>query len=270
MDGTAYLPKHRDEATSAITISVVLAGRGPVKTSNGSSSSGGSGVGMAERQGHEAPADGGENPAARGSVPRWPIHLQAAPPRGTAGPELERIGSSPVGGAADGGEGGAATAEAQAPPPRTLPLGEGDCLFFNGRAFVHWRDYADGYPAGPDRCATPSDMGTCPPPPRPSLRARAPLTDSSACPWRVLCHPAEPPRRAAHPPQPTRSSRCCCCTTWTPPSRWRTARQWRRAPRPQAAAAAARCAHCRSPGARTRQQTAVAAAAAAATPLPLP
>jgi hypothetical protein len=184
MDGTAYLPKHRDEATSAITISVVLAGRGPVATSNGSSSGssgsssggGGSGVGMAERQGHEAPADGGENAAARGSVPRWPIHLQAAPPRGTAGPELERIGSSPVGGAADGGEGGAATAEAQAPPPRTLPLGEGDCLFFNGRAFVHWRDYADGYPAGPNRCATLSDMawhGTSvrqlpPPPPFPA------------------------------------------------------------------------------------------------------
>ena len=97
MDETAYLPKHRDEATSTLTITAVI--RAEIGDDNSSS---------------------------------WPIYLQPPP-------------------AADG-----------AAEPVAIDLALGDCLFFNGRDFLHWRDYTDGHPTGPDRA--------------PSVRPRAAFT----------------------------------------------------------------------------------------------
>ena len=92
MDETAYLPKHRDEATSEFTITVVL------------------------RADTSSPSGGAVTSAS------WPIHLQQPPSDSAAAPE-----------------------------PVTLALGLGDCLFFNGRDFLHWRNYIDGHQTGPDR-----------------------------------------------------------------------------------------------------------------------
>lgn len=96
MDETAYLPKHRDEATSEFTITAVL------------------------RADTSSPSGEGATSAS------WPIHLQQ-PPSGLAA----------------------------APEPVSIALGLGDCLFFNGRDFLHWRNYIDGHQTGPDREEAP-------------------------------------------------------------------------------------------------------------------
>jgi tetratricopeptide (TPR) repeat protein len=86
MDETAYLPKHRDEATSEFTITAVL--RAEVANLGGA----------------------GDRSTA------WPIHLQGPPTSNSTA----------------------------APDPLAIDLGVGDCLFFNGRDFLHWRHYTDG------------------------------------------------------------------------------------------------------------------------------